>query len=107
MQKLKSKITKLKKKESQWNLKVNWISQKKGELEDKTMGIIMYEEAWKKKERETEKSEENQRNQYTTTKKTNICIMGIPEEKRGINSKRLTPRQNSKSNCQKPKTYRT
>ena len=36
MQELKSKITKLKKK-SQWNLKVNWISQKKGELEDKTM----------------------------------------------------------------------
>ena len=48
MQELKSKITKLKKK-SQWNLKVNWISQKKGELEDKTMEIIIYEEAREKK----------------------------------------------------------
>lgn len=48
MQELKSKRTKILKK-SQWNLKVNWISQKKGDLDDKTMEIIIYEEAMKKK----------------------------------------------------------
>jgi len=56
------------------------------------MEIIIYEEARGKKG--FLKSEENQRNQYTTTKKTNICTVGVPEEKRGINSKRLTLKQN-------------
>lgn len=44
MQELKSKRTKILKK-SQWNLKVNW----KGDLDDKTMEIIIYEEAMKEK----------------------------------------------------------
>lgn len=92
MQELKSKITEFKKK-SQWTLKVNWISQKKGDLDDKTMEIIIYEEARKKK-RDWKKWRKPKPKPVQHQQEDQHMHCEIPEEKRGINSKKLTLKQN-------------